>query len=49
MVYMPCLNSRQPIAQRPGELLSMPVSDQDFSPKWLLASPAATSPISTRP
>ena len=39
MVYMPCLNSRQPIAQlRTGELLSMPKSDQDFSPKWLLAS-----------
>jgi ATP-dependent exoDNAse (exonuclease V) beta subunit len=39
MVYMPCLNSRQPIAQlRTGELLSMPTSDEDFSPKWLLAS-----------
>jgi len=39
MVYMPCLNSRQPIAQlRTGELLSMPTSNEDFSPKWLLAS-----------
>jgi ATP-dependent exoDNAse (exonuclease V) beta subunit len=36
---MPCLNSRQPIAQlRTGELLSMPTSNEDFSPKWLLAS-----------
>jgi ATP-dependent exoDNAse (exonuclease V) beta subunit len=39
MVYMPYLNSRQPIAQlRSGELLSMPTSNEDFSPKWLLAS-----------
>jgi ATP-dependent exoDNAse (exonuclease V) beta subunit len=39
MVYMPCLNSRQPIAQlRTGELLSIPTSNEDFSPKWLLAS-----------
>ena len=40
MVYMPCLNNaRQPIAHlRTGELLSMPTSDQDFRPKWLLAS-----------
>ena len=39
MVYMPCLNNRKPIAElRTGELLSMPVSDHDFSPRWLLAS-----------
>lgn len=40
MVYMPCLNSsKQPIAHlRTGELLSMPTSNQDFRPKWLLAS-----------
>ncbi len=40
MVYMPCLNnSRQPIAHmRQGELLFAPRSDQDFSPRWLLAN-----------
>ena len=39
MVYMPCLNSRRPIAElRRGELLSMPKSEEDFSPRWLLAS-----------
>lgn len=39
MVYMPCLNnSKQPIAHlRTGELLSMPTSEEDFRPKWLLA------------
>lgn len=40
VVYMPCLNnSKQPIASlRTGDLLSLPSSDSDFRPRWLLAN-----------
>ena len=40
VVYMPCLNNtKQPIASiRTGDMLSMPVSDDDFKPRWLLAN-----------
>ena len=40
VVYMPCLNnSKQPIASiRTGDMLSQPISDSDFKPKWLLAN-----------
>ena len=40
VVYMPCLNnSKQPIASiRTGDMLSLPTSDSDFKPRWLLAN-----------
>ena len=43
VVYMPCLNnSKQPIASiRTGDMLSMPISENDFKPRWLLANAGA--------
>ena len=40
VVYMPCLNnSKQAIASiRTGDMLSLPRSDSDFKPRWLLAN-----------